>query len=293
MELLVPELALSAPRRKWVGKWKPKQLRGKPLNPNVAAIARYYMLIDNLIAKMVKQTMRELNAFFKTPHAEEYFAQDATVSAQAKILMAELQRKFDDLFALEAKPIALFMVDDASDSSAYMLASSLKELSGGLTLNTDIFTGELKEILAATIAENVSLIKSIPQQYFTQVQGSVMRSITTGKGLADLIPELQKQHGITRRRARIIANDQTHKAFNNINKARLTKLGVKKFEWLHSAGAHKPRPDHVAMNGKTYSFDNLPVIDRKTGERGIPGQLINCRCRMVPVIDFSGGGDDD
>jgi len=35
-----------------------------------------------------------------------------------------------------------------------------------------------------------------------------------------------------------------------------------------------------------FSFDDLPVIDRRSGERGIPGQAINCRCRMAPVIEF-------
>lgn len=280
-------LPLSPKRRKWVGQFKPEHLRGKPLNPNIASIARYYALLEKLIDKMTADYDRQLKKLFESSHAEEYFAQDATVAAQAKILTNELQRKFDDLFSLEAKPIAIYMADDADRSSAYMLASSLKELSGGLTIKTDVLTGELKDVLAATVSENVSLIKSISAQYHTQVQGAVMRSITTGNGLADLIPYLQKQRGVTLRRARIIANDQTRKAFANLNKGRMTKLGVQKFEWLHSAGGRVPRSQHVAMSGKIYSFDNLPVIDSKTGERGIPGQLINCRCRMIPVIDFA------
>jgi uncharacterized protein with gpF-like domain len=40
------------------------------------------------------------------------------------------------------------------------------------------------------------------------------------------------------------------------------------------------------MDGKIFSFDDLPIIDRKTGERGIPGQAINCRCTMTPVYEF-------
>jgi len=66
----------------------------------------------------------------------------------------------------------------------------------------------------------------------------------------------------------------------------MEKVGVKKFKWLHSGGGQKPRKDHIEMNGNIYSFDDLPVIDKRTGERGIPGQAINCRCRMAPVIEF-------
>lgn len=282
-----------APRkRKWVRQFKPKRLKGRPLNPNAAAIARYYGLMAKLIDKMTRQVERDLIKFFDEPHSEEYFAQDATVAAQAKILTNELMRKFDSLFALEAKPIAFFVTEDASKSSANMLASSLKELSGGLTLSTDIISGDIKDILSASVTENVGLIKSIGTQYLTQVQGAVMRSITTGNGLADLVPFLNKQKDISLRRARNIANDQTHKAFNNLNKARMQKIGIKQFEWLHSSGAKVPRPDHVAMSGKIYSFDDPPVIDKKTGERGIPGQLINCRCRMIPVIKFDDGAED-
>jgi uncharacterized protein with gpF-like domain len=35
-----------------------------------------------------------------------------------------------------------------------------------------------------------------------------------------------------------------------------------------------------------YSFDDLPVVDERTGETGIPGQAVNCRCTMSPVFDF-------
>ena len=37
------------------------------------------------------------------------------------------------------------------------------------------------------------------------------------------------------------------------------------------------------MNGYVFPIDFPPIIDRKTGERGYPGQLINCKCHMEPV----------
>jgi len=40
------------------------------------------------------------------------------------------------------------------------------------------------------------------------------------------------------------------------------------------------------LNGKKFSFNNLPVIDSKTGERGLPGQAFGCRCRMKPVVNI-------
>jgi uncharacterized protein with gpF-like domain len=67
----------------------------------------------------------------------------------------------------------------------------------------------------------------------------------------------------------------------------MQKIGIKKFKWRHSGGGAHPRPLHRnVLNGNIYSFDDPPVIDEKTGQRGFPGQLINCRCVMISVIEF-------
>jgi SPP1 gp7 family putative phage head morphogenesis protein len=100
---------------------------------------------------------------------------------------------------------------------------------------------------------------------------------------------MQSHKEISMRRAKNIAYDQTRKAFNNINKARMDKLGIREFEWLHSGGSTHPRKLHQELSGKIFSLDDLPIIGTMYGEevRGIPGQLPNCRCKMLPVISFN------
>lgn len=278
---------LTTRKEKWIGTVKLKAVKGTPLNPNMSALHRYYEDLENLILIMIDEAETDLEGFFKEPHAENYFsAQDASIAAQARILLAALARKFDRLFNMRAKGVADRMAKDAEKSSATQLKMSLKQLSGGLTLNTSILTGPLEDIVKATVEENVSLIRSIAERYHKAISGAVYRSITTGEGLKDLIPFLQKYRGVTLRRAKFIAEDQTRKAFNTINKARMQQMGVGEYEWLHTGGSQHPRPLHVSMSGKIYRFDKPPIIDKRTGERGIPGQLPNCRCRMVPVIKF-------
>lgn len=283
----MPQQLLTRRKQAWQQQFKPQVLRGAPLNPSVAAEERYYAALAKLVRRMSEETLEALEKFFETPHAEEYFAQDDTIAAQARILTNALTRKFDGMFADISKPLAEKTVNEASQQSKSSLHLSLKDLSGGLSLKTDILTPEIQEMLSASVTENVGLIKSIASQYLQGVQGAVMRSITTGNGLQDLVPFLKNHEGVTLRRARIIAEDQSRKAFNNLNKARMQAVGIKQFEWLHSAGSLHPRPLHIAYNGKIFDFDNLPVIDPRTGVRGIPGQLINCKCRMVPVLSFA------
>lgn len=277
---------LTKRKQAWTSVFKPKQIRGKPLMPNLSAANRYDKRLSVLIERMTDHTEREIKKLYRADASQEYFAQDASISSQARILMNELARKFEKLFAYYAIDLSGQITEEADKSSTTALKESLKQLSGGLLINTDFLTSELDEVLKATIAENVQLIKTIPEKYLSDVQGAVMRSITTGRGLADLVPFLKKHKNITIKRARLIAHDQTRKAFTNINRVRMERMGIKKFEWLHSAGGQHPRPLHQRMSGKIYSFDDPPVIDERTGEKGYPGQLINCRCVMIPVVTF-------
>lgn len=263
-------------------------VKGQPLNPSAAIEQRYYTALRVLIEQMIADTEHELKGLFKTEHAEEYFAQDATVSSQARILTNALIKKYTDLFASLSKPMADRFAEESNQSSDIAVKSSIRQLSDELTLSTRAITsGPLNDILNAAITENVGLIKSIPAQYLGGVQQAVMRSITTGNGMQDLVPYLQKHKGITLRRARMISMDQTKKAFSALSKSRMEKVGILEYEWLHTSGSRHPRKLHIQMSGLIFRYDDPPIIDEKTGERGIPGQAINCACRMRPILNFS------
>jgi SPP1 gp7 family putative phage head morphogenesis protein len=266
---------------------KPQTIQGSPLNPSAISAIRYRTKLDRLITEMTNATMSAVRKLYNAEPAQQYFAQDdKSIVAEAKRFSSELQKQFEALFSDKATTYATEMVDDANKASASGVKISLQQLTGGLSLPTTGLNGEIGEVLKASVAENVALIKSIPMQYLEQVQGAVLRSITNGQGLADLVPFLEQQKGITLRRAKMIAHDQTRKAYNNISKGRLQAAGLKKFEWLHTGGSNHPRKEHIAMNGNVYRFDDPPIIDIKTGQRGIPGDAINCRCRIKPVIEF-------
>lgn len=289
----MPKPLLTKKKAQWAGKFKPNIIRGEKLNYNAAVEERYRRALTSLTKQMTAQTTREIVRLFQSDAAKAFFAQDESVASKARVVTNALISKFSQLFARKAKSLAAAMVNNADKASTTALHGSLKKLSGGLSLKTSFLTGPMNEVVTASIAENVALIKSIPQKYLQDVQGAVMRSITNGNGLADLQPFLEKLEGSSIKRAKLIAEDQTKKVYANLNSARAQKIGVKQFEWVHSGGGAHPRELHESYDGQIFSFDDLPVIDDRTGEKGIPGQLINCRCTMVPVINFDNGGSND
>ena len=259
---------------------------GKALSPNAGISADFAKPITKLIGLMYRDTLRELKAVFEETNFIS--AMDASTSSQARIAMNRLMNKWSDRFDDIAKGIVDRMIARTLKNSSVTLALSLKEVSANFEIDTTLINERLTEVIKASTQEAVMLIKRIPERFLGDVQGQVMRSITTGKGMQDLIPYLTKKYNGDVRHARLTAADQTRKAYQSINTSRLKTLGIKKFIWIHSGGGKAPRLDHIKMSGNEYSFDDPPVIGKMYGNevRGLPGDLPNCRCIYKPIINF-------
>ena len=86
-------------------------------------------------------------------------------------------------------------------------------------------------------------------------------------------------------RAAFIARDQTSKLTSATNIARMKSAGIKKVRWRHSGGSKDPRPMHLEYDGKIFDLDNPPIIE-EDGTRGWAGMTYNCKCYLVPIVDF-------
>jgi len=264
------------------------RMQGVRLSYNASDQAKYVRDIKKLVLGMIEKTEKSIIRLFEGGVASEFFAEDASITSKAKILLNKLSVRFESLFGEKSKKLAKSMVKRSEKASASSLTSSLNKFSDDINLRTKTKSVDLHEIIKASVSENVDLIKSIKSYYLFSVKKQVFRSITTGNGLQDLVPALQNFKGITLRKAKNMALDQTRKVYNNVNAERMKRSGIEEFIWVHSGSSQSPRKDHIEMDGNKYSFDNLPIIVEKTGERGIPGQAINCRCTMKPVYDFGG-----
>jgi SPP1 gp7 family putative phage head morphogenesis protein len=263
-----------------------------------ASVQEWYVKkLTQLVEKMVDETNRKVESFLKKPIMTEYveeqgvFTQDANVASQARILLNKLRMKFDSFFSAYAKVYAEKMLVKEAKVSQDTTKRRLKDISGSAAiLKGKLISSSMKEAATAALQENIDLIKSIPQQYMDQINGSVMRSLQVGGDQERIVQELKKYEGITHRRAENIAADQTRKAYNTINRLRWKERGIRKFEWIHSGGGQTPRPLHLKLDGQIFEIDDPPIIDEDTQEKGFPGQLPNCRCTMAAVIDF---GEED
>lgn len=285
-------------------------LQGKRLNPSAAIAGQMSARMKRIIRAMQREVMEEIVRLFHVEHAQDSVevrtareigvlpppmvpAMDASLADLAASLITRMTDKWQPLFDREAQEIAASMVDRTLAFSDRTLGPSLAEVGKSLTMTVD---KPLSAMMDAAAQESVALIKRVPGQYLPNVQQDVMRSITTGNGLQDLVPQLKARNVKVRNWAENVARDQTRKAYATINRERMEAAGIRKFKWLHSGGSNDPREYHLhawpaGLNGGIFSFDDPPIIDKRTGERGFPGQAPYCGCTMLPVIDID--EDDD
>ena len=280
-------IRLTKKREKYVDQRSSGKLVGGALRPSAGQIERYSAEITKLLRLMYREYRRELVATFDDTPA---IVMDASIANKASVALNALKRRFARLFRERAPVIVENMLRGVDKASTDTLNTSLKELSGGITLKTDKMPAALKQVVQSAIKENVALIKSIGEKYHTQIEGAVMRSLQPGgRGLADVREFLDKYEGITDRRRDLIAMNQVRRVTSAIQVEKAKSAGVKEFVWRHSRGGAHPREIHERLDGKVFTLDNLPVID-KDGTRGLPGFLPRCRCFMVPQLSW---GDDE
>ncbi|PWF25050.1 phage minor head protein [Corticimicrobacter populi] len=278
-------------RQQWGQERRAEQFKGSALAHPESAEQRYRASIESMIGTMLADFEKGLAGLYE---ANPLAAQDESVTTQARRILSGLGRKWSRVFSECAGPLANRMIDQVDRFSKKNLSASLREMSGGLTIKTPQMPAVLYDKILASTAENVALIKSVPAQYLEKIQGIVMRSIQSGgQGTREVFEEIGHLGQVTKNRAKLIATDQTRKITAAMNDARMKSAGVKRFEWIHSGGSAEPRELHVEYDGQIFDLDDPPVIDRRTGQKGLPGVLIHCKCRMRPVLDFTQYLDDE
>jgi SPP1 gp7 family putative phage head morphogenesis protein len=248
------------------------------VHPNAGLCAEYRRKLEREIAAMHTSIMHWLTATYRAN--PPVMAADALPAEGIRRTLRELRTRWEDRFEEIAPKLARYFSVAAGARSDASLKSLLAK--GGMTVK---FTPSraVNDVLAANIAENVSLIRSIPERHLTQIEGMVMRSVQTGRDLASLTRDLQSTFGVTKKRAAFIARDQNNKATATITRVRQQELGVTKAIWLHSGGGRHPRPTHVAKSGKEYDI-TTGWYDPAEQEWLWPGTAINCRCVSKVVL---------
>lgn len=142
----------------------------------------------------------------------------------------------------------------------------------------DVITGDpvLTAVLEQFEAQNIALVKSIPQQSLSRMEGMITEAVRRGQTVQALKGRIKEEFGVADRRAALIARDQIGKLNGQLTYERQKAVGVESYRWRGVLDARE-RPEHVAREGKVFQWDSPP-------DDGHPGEPINCRCIAEPVL---------
>ena len=142
------------------------------------------------------------------------------------------------------------------------------------------------EIVEKTIFKSynsiLDLIVSIP----SQIVGAYKQELLNGVGdfNRERIAQIAENiGGVSRRKAELIARDQTHKATTNYAMARASSLGFDYYVWdtSHDERVSTGKGGHKQLQGRIYRYDKDTAIVDSYGNVGHCGSRVNCRC--VPL----------
>lgn len=148
----------------------------------------------------------------------------------------------------------------------------------GVDIAPFIRLSDVQDMLDDSIRANVSLIHDINSKNRSAVE-EILRDAQVNRRPKKYVTDaLAKAMGITKRRARLIANDQIYKLNIALTSFRNQQLGIDYYEWDHTPQEH-PRPEHIKRDGRLFRWDTPPWD-------GLPGFAPGCQCKSVPVVEL-------
>lgn len=211
-------------------------------------------------------------ARIEDPRFDSYVSDFAAIIANIKLIFGRKVRPID----LERN--AQDSANDVEEANKKIFERQFSQVLGVKPFLTETW---LAAEMSNYVEQNVTLINSVHEEYFKNIEFEVLNGVQTGRNTKDIAASIRKRTGASKRRARLIARDQVGKLNSNLATRRAAEAGVKKFRWSTS-GDERVRSSHQALNNKIFTYKEGASVD---GESNVlPGQPINCRCVAIPIL---------
>jgi len=133
-------------------------------------------------------------------------------------------------------------------------------------------------------------IKDFAKEEIQSLRETVKQNVFEGGRYEGLIEGIQSSYGVTSRKARFLARQESNLLLAKFKETKYQSAGVYEYVWECVAGspAHPVRPSHLALKGTVQRFDK-PPITTGPGEpvrRNNPGEDYGCRCNARPIVRF-------
>lgn len=141
-----------------------------------------------------------------------------------------------------------------------------------------------RQLIVSRYSENMKLyIKDFVKEQIPVLRQDVEKAVFSGIRAKSLQDTIVARYGVSESKAKFLAKQEISLLTSNYKQAKYEEAGIRKYKW--SISNVRTRPDHRALNGKIFSFDNPPITNRDKGTKNNPGEDYGCNCVAIPIIE--------
>lgn len=249
-------------------------------NSFLKEMMRYVYKITNQQAKPIK------SSFFTQKEKENTIRTDDNEAKEIVKIFNELKKKYKNRYTdkrLRREAEKLFNQTNEFNrlEQSRMLNAQTKNLTQKQISNEIVLSNTSQKITATKqvfIENNIKLIESIPNKFFSDLEQDVMRIVEKQGRAKELAEQLTKRYGASKKKADLISRDQISKLNGNLAQQRQEDVGVTEYIWETSQD-ERVRSSHASKQGKVFKWNDPP------SDTGHPAEDFRCRCVAIGILE--------
>lgn len=190
----------------------------------------------------------------------------------------DMLRRYADALTPWATKIATDMLTEvnARDMNAWRALGG--EISKGLV--REIIQAPAGEVMRALLAEQVTLIKSMPIDAAQRVHELTLKGLEDSTRANEIAKQIMRSGEVSKSKALLIARTEVARTGSVLTEARAKHVGSEGYVWQTSRDGDV-RQSHKEMQGKIVKWNDPPTLDGMTGHAGC---FPNCRCWAEVIL---------
>ena len=146
-------------------------------------------------------------------------------------------------------------------------------------------TPDNRKMISEQWGQNLELyVKDWLDENIINLRQEVQANAFAGHCANDLVKLIQQNYGVSQRKAKFLARQETSLLMSKFRETRYRDIGANRYRWS-SSHDERVRHDHRDLNGKIFTWDSPPVTNKRTGARNNPGEDWGCRCVAIALIE--------
>jgi SPP1 gp7 family putative phage head morphogenesis protein len=263
------------------------------ITPSITMQNEYQRALMQLGRAMAQKVRKNLLPMLKAQQGQ--YAPDTSLLYAADGISDDISSFFDEFHQTFTGTIgtgwgrqtAENMVNGLENLNAKKFNDNIERVTG-VNLGEVLQVEGLEDFKNTMINKNASLIKTLPEQYISQVETIVSNGTTSGARYSEIVKQIVSETGANAKlvgRIKTIARNEISTITAQLTKKRSEQLGIKKAIYQTSKDKNV-RTSHKKLDRVEFKLA-VGAWSQIAKKYIIPGITdINCRCTYKPIIEL-------